>query len=103
MNESIRDWAVDYTKSLNIESVTNSIQSVPPAETSSSSEGSTSQSGLYGDYSYNNPLQATQITLSEPAQDVKNNIDDMLSGNISQKALNTFLVLILLDFLVFLS
>lgn len=72
-------------------------------QTSSSSEGSTSQSGLYGDYSYNNPLQATQITLSEPAQDVKNNIDDMLSGNISQKALNTFLVLILLDFLVFLS
>jgi len=44
-----------------------------------------------------------QITLSEPAQDVKNNIDDMLSGNISQEALNTFLVLILLDFLVFLS
>lgn len=56
MNESIRDWAVDYTKSLNIESVTNSIQSVPPAETPSSSEGSTSQSVQYGDYSYNNPL-----------------------------------------------
>ncbi len=56
-------------------------------QTSSSSEGSTSQSGLYGDYSYNNPLQTSQITLSEPAQVVKNNIDDMLSGNLSQEAL----------------
>lgn len=87
LDESIRDWAVDYTKSLNIESVTNSIQSVPPAETSSSSEGSTSQSGLYDDYSYNNPLQTPQIPLSEPAQVVKNNIDDMISGNLSQEAL----------------
>ena len=72
-------------------------------QTSSSSEGSTSQSGLYGDNSYNSPLQTPQIPLSEPAQVVKNNIDDMISGNLSQEALNTFLVLILLDFLVFLS
>lgn len=56
-------------------------------QTSSSSEGSTSQSGLYDDYSYNNPLQTPQIPLSEPAQVVKNNIDDMISGNLSQEAL----------------
>ena len=60
-------------------------------QTSSSSEGSTSQSGLYGDNSYNSPLQtqfqASQVVLSEPAQVVKNNIDDMISGNLSQEAL----------------
>lgn len=74
LDESVRQWAEDYTKSLNIESVSNAIQTEPPVETQKSTVNSNDVvEDIVQDY------QNTQISYEENVIPVSTTVQEVRS------------------------
>ena len=67
LDESIRDWAEEYTKSLNIESVTNAIQTEPPVNV----DNNTSSENSFYETNNNIITTAEVNTVNNTIQEIK--------------------------------
>lgn len=76
LDESVRDWAEEYTKSLGIESVTNAIQTEPPANTDINATNNTSSFN-------NNIITTTEAQVANNViQEIKSTLFNEETGDI---------------------
>lgn len=79
LDESVRDWAEEYTKSLDIESVTNAIQTEPPVTV----EENNSQVDNSSSYAQSEIITTSEVyAVNNVIHEIKTTLTDELTGEI---------------------
>jgi len=79
LDESVRDWAEEFTKSLDIESVTNAIQTEPPVI----EEQKTTVDNSYNNYENNETISIAEVNaVNNTIQEIKNTLIEESTGEI---------------------
>lgn len=79
LDESVRDWAEEFTKSLDIESVTNAIQTEPPVV----EEQKTTADNSYNNYENNEIISTAEVNaVNNTIQEIKNTLIEESTGEI---------------------